>query len=440
MIRPLLKLANTVILPLGLCHLALSIAIAQDLSKPSTPSIELLQELPEVAAVKPVDESAKTPTITTEPKIVAAAKLRPQSDTLSGSDPKPNASRPGYLETVQGMDSEVQITGISPNADFGAHSYSKRQVWNADETKLDIGRKILDAKNNYKVLETHPLSGERIWSTKNPNLIYGLARNPAKLNNFATYNISTQKLTFLREFANYEKCTIGEYEGSLSIDDRYVLLSCVTSSGTNDLISYDIKDNQVLGTARAASDFNWGSYSQSGQYVIVENNAPGQNIKRELIRYDRNMENRTVISEQTNHGDLGVDENGDDVYVMIAWDKISYVRLKDGKRVSLSITDRAGDGHVSCRAYKRPGWCYFSSKDQFQRLAAVKISEHDSVVEVWGFSKATSSSYLTQPKVSVSPSGTKLVYTSDWSNNLNQNTPHPGNSREPREFLLELKN
>ena len=152
---------------------------------------------------------------------------------------------------------------------------------------------------------------------------------------------------------------------------------------------------------------------------------------------------------------MGFDDNGDDVYVMIAWDYIYYVRVKDGVQVNLGMTNRAGNGHVSCKAIRRPGWCYFSSRDQNQRLYAAKIGVPANatpitddrgnrvlpglaVVEVWGFHKATYHNYATNAKVSVSPSGTKLVYSSDWWQNLNQHAPHPGGGGEAHEYVLEL--
>ena len=425
---------KTMLLSFIVCQFTVSIATSQDLSKPQQPTIELLTELPEAAALTPAPTSIES-SISAQP---VPKVFRPQSDTLSGSDPHPGAARPDYLETVPGMDSGVKITRISQNLDFGVHSYSKRQAWNADETKIDISRKILDVENNYKVLETHPLSGERNWSNINPNVLYGLSRNPTKLNTFSKYNISTGKVTHLREFIVYESCTIGDYEGSLSVDDNYVLLACKNSNGKKELVSYDIANNEVLGKISAASDFNWGSFAQSGKYIIVENNAPGQNKKRELVRYDKNLENKKVILDTSEHGDLGLDDNGDDVYVFMAWDIISYVRLRDGALTELSITNRAGNGHVSCRAIKRPGWCYISTRNQHQRIAAVKISEKDSVVEVWGFSKSSSHNYDAQPKASVSPSGRKIIFSSDWWKNLNQNTPHPGGGGNPNEYVLEL--
>ena len=437
---------------------AAPLILAQALSTPATPLIELLEEIP--APVQPTQAPAvKQPELASpaaKPQANAHSEaLRPQSSTLSGEDPNRGQGRPAHLQAIQGMDSNVRITRVSDSESFGSHGYSKRQSWNLDETKLDIGGKILDATNNYQRIDSLNMSTEHHWSHTDANLIYGLKYNPTAIH-FVKYDVSNSQETLINTFSGYDNCTIGDYEGSTSIDDRYVVLTCSDSSGNKDIISYDIVARSVLGTLRAESDFNWASVSQSGLYILVENNRPGADDQnRKLIRYDRNLQNPTLLITDAQHGDLGFDDNGDDVYVMIDWDYIFYVRIKDGARVNLGITNRAGNGHVSCRAFKRPGWCYFSSRDQNQRIFAAKIGAPAnasptaddrgrlvipgiSLVEMWGHSKATASRYENYAKASVSPSGRKIVFASDWWQQLNKNTPHPGGGGEAHEYVLEL--
>jgi len=120
--------------------------------------------------------------------------------------------------------------------------------------------------------------------------------------------------------------------------------------------------------------------------------------------------------------------------VMISWDYITYIRLKDGVRVNLDVSNPsspiAGHGHISCRNIHRPGWCFFSSYDE-SRVGAVKLGIDSSagtytdnrglqvftglgVVEHWGFHRSSSGAYDSTPKASASPTGTKVIVTSDW--------------------------
>lgn len=419
--------------------------LAQALTPPAAPTIELLEHIPAPVAPKEAEPKPST----------NSQALRPQVSTLSGEDQNRSQSRPGFLQSVPGMDNNIRITRVSDSQSFGQHNYSKRQAWNLDETMLDVGGKILDVTNNYQIIDSLNMSLEHQWSYTDANLLYGLKYDPTAIH-FVSYDISNGQETHIYTFSGYDNCTMGDYEGSSSIDDRYVLLACTDSSGNKDLISFDIVAKSVLGKLQAESNFNWGTFTLSGSYILVENNRPGApDSERKQIRYDRNLRNPQLLLTGTQHGDMGLDDNGDDVYVMIDWDYIFYIRIKDGARVNLGITNRAGNGHVSCKAYKRPGWCYFSSRDQYQRIFAAKIGAipnaaviTDSrgrevipgiaVMEMWGFSKASSSTYQNHAKASVSPSGTKIVYSSDWWGNLNPHTPHPGGGGQAHEYVLEL--
>jgi len=427
----------------------------QAVTKPGTPSIQLLDHIPapalpgkdsQIATPAPQPAAAQLPAV--------SQKLRPQSGILAGSDPSAGSSKPGYLQSVQGMDADLRITRVTNSESDGAHGYSKRQSWNLDETMLDVGGKILDATNNYQSIHSLNMSTERHWSHTNANLVFGLKYDPTPIH-FVQYDVRKKQETLIKTFSNYTACTMGDYEGSVSVDDKYVVFACTDVSGSKDIISFDIQSKTILATMKAHPDFNWGSFSTSGQYILVENTSLSNLAGGKLMRYDRYLKNPTLLYTAPQHGDMGVDDNGDDVYVMIDWDYIFYVRLSDGAHVNLGFTNRAGNGHVSCRAFKRPGWCYFSSRDQHQRIFAAKIGAVPNaalitddrgrqvtpglaVVEHWGFSKASSSRYQNYAKVSVSPTGRKLVFSSDWWQQLNRNIPHPGGGGEAQEYVLEL--
>jgi len=352
-------------------------------------------------------------------------------------DPNPNQDAPGYLSERDNSNG-TRLKRISQNAAFGTadgkarHQYSKRQVWNADQTLMDVGNKLLDADSHSIVLDFIPLSSARVWSTVNPNEIIGIHYGPEP-NRLSVYNVQTGQLELIRHFPEYEKCFIGHGEGTQSQDDRYFMLSCI-SGDTTTLVSYDMLNDAVLGTMTADSDFNWGSYTQSGDHILVEN-ARWPNPPYYLYRYNRDFSGEFLLDINPNHGDLGIDASGNDVYVQISWDWLYYIRVSDGERVNLSITDpdngvNIGFGHVSCRATNRPGWCYFSG-DNNQRLGAAKIDlatnsatyvdnagrtvwRGAGEVEQWGHHRSSNADYDAQAKASVNQDGTKIVFTSDW--------------------------
>ena len=127
-------------------------------------------------------------------------------------------------------------------------------------------------------------------------------------------------------------------------------------------------------------------------------------------------------------------DQGEDVFAMIGPHYISYVRLSDAKLFRSPISGYlkpVDHGHISCRNILRPGWCYFSSYSNI--VGAVRIAKSKSLVglgvpsvkatrsaavfELWGSHESSSSDYASQPKLSVSPSGAQVIFTSDWHGN-----------------------
>jgi len=361
---------------------------------------------------------------------------------IYGIDTNSSTSVPGYRQTENGIVQGVTLTRVSDNSVFNLsngkarHQYSKIQAWNINETLLDVGGKLIDAET-YEIVRNYvPLSSARNWSNINPNLMYGIYYAP-KANKFGVYNVETDVLTEIRSFGEYEECSLGEFEGNITEDDSKVVLYCENSS-VKKLIAFDIKNNQILGEIEPKWSFNWAGYSQSGSYIIVENNPTGSTTPDdELIRYNADFSGEIKLTDKRAHGDFGYDDNGDDVFVMISWDYVFYVRLRDGARVNLASTGpehHAGHGHISCRAVKRRGWCYASSMNE-SRVGAFKLGIPDSAepigktfedfdlyegvasFELWGFHRSSSNEYAVQPKASVSPSGTRVIFTSDWYSN-----------------------
>ena len=328
-----------------------------------------------------------------------------------------------------------RITDNNAGYDHGVHRYSKQQIWNADESVLDIGDRLIDAKSLKVIEDSVDLSTARNWSYTDPEKFFGIKYVDGLANSLGTYNYVTDVYQENYRFAGYDSCTFGSGEGNVSIDERYVLVACKERSGDQMvLLSVDIVDGVLLGKIRAKSNYNWASFSQSGEYIVVENNSQDNASQTELVRYNPDLSNRYVLSKTRHHSDLGRDVNGDDVIVMIDWDYISYIRLKDGLRVNLDVSspegnNAAGHGHISCRNIRRPGWCYFSSYDR-NLVGAVKLAQSDAgrytdneghevvtgiaEVEIWGHHNSDSGTYQAAPKVTVSPTGSSLVFSSDW--------------------------
>ena len=290
-----------------------------------------------------------------------------------------------------------------------SHLYSKRQAWNADETHLVTSQNELINVFGKKIIETLPFDGDFVWSNKNSELLFGFKLKAGKLNQFVRYNISTKTTTEIKTFDGWDAMSIGGWEGNSSNSDRYFVFAGTFENGRH-LISYDIVQNEPLGTIRAKWNFNWAGFSQSGKHILVENNHyPDPNPV--LIQYKPDLTGERQIYKSPNHGDFCIDMNGDDVYMM-AGKKLEWIHLDSGSVSSFSFNEY-NYGHISCRSINRPGWAYISFTNPGV-IGAVPIDTQSQKWEFWGYHRSSQRNYAAQAKASASPSGTKVIFTSDW--------------------------
>ena len=354
-------------------------------------------------------------------------------------DSQPTTEPPLFRQSGSNDDARTTLRRVSDNQFFNTsngqatHSYSRRQAWNSNETRLDIANKIVAADTLEIVVDELPLSSERVWSNTNPDWIYGLRFEQNVLNQFVRFDIAANAVDVLFTFDKQENCSIGRGEGTISNDESRVLVMCGSQENGSMLYSLDVSNERILANKIFEEYVNWAGFSQSATYIVVESKATDSEPKK-LYRYSPLLSEKTLLSSYRHHGDFGVDNNGDDVFVMIGDRFISYVRLHDAKQVRSPVTgylNKAGHGHVSCRNINRPGWCYVSTYKNV--IGAVRIEESSNLLglsvpdfksaravaafEFWGTHESSSGSYASQPKVSASPSGKQVIFTSDWHGN-----------------------
>jgi len=346
----------------------------------------------------------------------------------------------GYLQSMNYDDLGTEIVRVTEKGMFGpgdylpAHRYSRRQAWNSDESLFDLGRGLVNADDFSVFLDRTPVSTERVWSNSDPDVMMGIIYDPDPVS-LSILNVRTLEIVELNRWEEFSRCSIGEGEGNQSLDDRYIVIVCDDNPGRRTMISYDIEQRIEIGRLEAKPTMNWVSVTPSGKYIVVENNGTEDlNELEELYRYSPDFSSETLLTNDRNHGDLGIDSNGNDVFVMVSDNRIRYIEIESGSFVDLAIASkihRPGHGHVSCRNVKRPGWCYLSAnvagvvgafeltKDnsvsgKFISLFSTGDSHSPSRFELWGLHGSSYESYASQPKVSVSPSGDQLVFSSDW--------------------------
>ncbi len=148
--------------------------------------------------------------------------------------------------------------------------------------------------------------------------------------------------------------------------------------------------------------------SQSGKFVVINwrqrNSGDGG-----AISYDRNLNKLADLYARGEHGDLGFDANGNEVFVQVCPFQIA--RLDNGERTGFFTKSC---GHMSLRNYKRPGWCYACVGRGNTDVLAIKL-DGSGIVERFTHHRSTQKRYNAEAHAVCSPDGRKVMFASDWN-------------------------
>ena len=329
-----------------------------------------------------------------------------------------NISTPKYLESYIDPVFETKVTKVTEKNYFNyattpTHPYPKTQAWNSDGTYLRIRNTIIDG-NTYSPLFDIFYMNEMKWSHLDSNTIYGIT-NMAK-GRFAKQNIKTGDIHIIKEFDGYEKVLIGPYEGNMDWSDDKLVLS---AKSNNDLIAivYSIETSATVATKTFPDiwdKLDWVTISPSGEYILmnwIDGQGEGEEVNS-IYLYDKYLNFIRVLSTQGQHGDLGYNKKGDEVYVQFEFGAAnlgvwSYT-LKDVGRTQ-ELPNKYGGGHISCQNYLRKGWCYISTnQEEYKEVYALKL-DGSGMVQRFAQHHQKSSA-----RGSPSPDGTKIIFQSTF--------------------------
>jgi len=389
-------------------------------------------------------------------------------------DDKPNANpvQPDYLASYVDSVFDNRVTRITDRANQSgnAHSYPKTQSWNADMSLIRLGYRIYNANDfseSSLTLNEH-LRGsltEMKWSSYEPDVFYGMDVRwnrfvfmKAKINEDNTITYSEMPhATFMK--SEYDEMKLGKYEGNLDYQDNYIVFSGrkkdtnrvtlmvyhlkdnynstynrIESNVTTDMKWYveDAEGNFTTDSTQANQMFDWASISALGNYVIVNYRSKKGDEEQEysIEQYYKNLHHVRRLANAAAHGDLGVDANGKEVFVQFGFGSLNGVSnngiwmypLDGSPRVQL-LPDKYNGGHISCRNYQRPGWCYVNTRylwrgNGVREAFAVKLDNSHAVQRFAQTHNSTHNSGYVQ--VNVSPDGTQVLFASDWNNTNNE--------------------
>lgn len=325
-------------------------------------------------------------------------------------------ARPAYLGTSIDTALGVRATRIT-NANQDRHAYSRCGPggWSKDGDRIlmnfgTVTSHIIDANTGADISSGGGYLAMACWDPLDNNKLYGVSGNA-----FKSQNATTKAITTVHTFGAYTTISLGEYEGGISDDGKYVSL---IADGTR-LITYRIDIDTVVADIAAPAGISDSQISPSGLYVTAGCSAG----KR---RYPRDLSSSIVLDSNNNHADSALDESGADVLVTNnpSTGKVTSYRLSDGAPTQLFGTfDTAWqNGHVG-RARLRPGWIYLSVYDTVNMagrrgndlIVAVKL-DGSQTCEVFGYAnnRTDGSTYAAQVQACPSPDGSRVVGASCW--------------------------
>lgn len=359
------------------------------------------------------------------------------------------SSTPAYLGTATNTVTGTKTTriadgNVSAFNNLGdviqiRHGYSKRSAFNSDGSLIILSGNnpaFLLNGNTYAVVAS--LTNGHIWANNTANKYFNSYDNVFAV---GTINTSTYVKTGTqsRTFTDYVTMNVQSDECNIDNNDTFVALyGTKASTGTNCwVVVYNIATNTIVTQTQLStpiSNIDWVSVCQDGTRVVVQYNTTGSGTYAGTKSYNQSLAGVVHLMDAKPHGDLGVDINGDQVFVGAQFTGnygISMVNLLTGVTTGLwlkTAADYPNLSHISCRNLGRPGWAYLSGGEDaatFNRYPShlkqitVKLDPaNQNVGEFWGWNNARqgNNKYDHQAHGVPSRDGKKFLFASDWDN------------------------
>ena len=373
--------------------------------------------------------------------LLFSPSLYPPETAFTSAPTAQNVPLPAFGQWIEDPVFHTRVTRISHSDLPLPHPYPKTQAWNADMSLLMFNNHIIDARNFSHLGLTDGSNHSMRWSHSDPRVIYGI-RTAWDHFSFIKINITAQPfsssfqelVSFPR--SDWDMVLLGSGEGNLDLNDRYVALAGRRAGSDNltaivlDLqhpASPSFHDTAITWATNFGSDLDWISISPSGNYILVNWLAePGNTdpaTRSSVYRYDRQMQFIDELADQGQHGDMGLDAQGREVYVQFEFGSQNGIWKYDiasGARTRL-LPDKYNGGHVSCRNNRRPGWCYLSTHAEgYREVFALKL---DGSGKVNRFAQTHTPDFSAEG--TVSPDGSKILFRSNWDDsNVDWNHSH----------------
>ena len=377
-------------------------------------------------------------------------------------------ARPPFGKRYRDPAFGTTVIRISNSSDSEVYKppYSTIQAWNADESLLMLykqsnrdGQHILLDGFTYepvKALDIFPTDLEEVfWSHTDPDILFYLSKDFPDFD-FIKLNVRTDEKTVLRNFSDVCGDKVVPTSGGdvlmQSMDDDKFGFRCDTGDNWT-MFSYDVSEDKVL--TKPLGD---GTPYENWTAPIPLPNGDGFWLQGKVLEPDLETVRATLdMAKHHEHADIGFSWDGREVYYATAFNPskgecndvvyrgVGHLIEHDlNTGECRGVIDEHDDypyttrgTHISGRATRKPGWVAMSSigYDKFdlfksQRKAPPLFSEiylvdtnpnSERVCRIAqhrSYSKSAENGdyhpYFGEPHATISPSGTRILFGSDW--------------------------
>jgi hypothetical protein len=314
---------------------------------------------------------------------------------------------------------------------YCTHRYSSAQAWNADQTLLVIsngchGLCFLDGQTYVPLFRRQKTAGCE-WHPKNPDLMICVGGATISL-----WAPRTDGLEVIYATTIYRELRFGPSKGNPSRDGNRIVVRAATFDGKFDAFVFDIAARfkfPAIHLDELPGKNDACTISPLGTYAVCMQELPGEVNNAFIFSADGKMVQSWSEHHRPGHGDMTVDDDGDEVYVGISKsepDKYHVIkrRLKDGVVTSLAPF---GEGqHVSLRAVTKPQWAFVSYAGDpsevalhpdwapfAQEVIALRI-DGSGVFRRIAQTRNAPYDYWSETHASPSPDGSQVIWSSNW--------------------------
>lgn len=382
----------------------------------------------------------------------------------------PAVAKPPYLKYYKEPAFNTKVIRITQatQGEVFKPAYSSMQAFNADETMLLLYRGgsdprhiLLDGQTYepFRELDIIPSDVEEVfWSHTDPDVFFYVSKYSRDYGYLKKYSVKEDSYTRVRGFQDIcgkRGLPLGGNDVQMqSVDDDLFGFRCRVEDGSYVMFTYRISTDEVV-SMPLSEEAGWEPWTApipgpSGKHLWLQGKVIEPDLKTVKFKHD--------MAKHSEHANIGLTHDGQDAVFQVVfdpspngcqeddlWQGVGHLVIHNMETGGCRPVINEGKGypyttsgtHISAQAFKKPGWVvmssvgygnfkYFSNKRKppalFSEIYLVNTDPENEVVcrlaHHRSFGKSAKrggyKGYFGEPHATISPSGTRIVFGSDW--------------------------